>query len=37
MEKGGFNQSEVHISLCSRFALCNKTVHPFPQKERPWG
>ena len=29
----GFNQSEAHISLCSRFALRNNTNHPHPQKE----
>ena len=34
---GGFNQSEAHNSLCSRFALHNKTVHSHPQKEDPWG
>ena len=34
---GGFNQSEAHNSLCSRFALRNKTVHSHPQKEDPWG
>ena len=25
MDIGGFNQSETQISLCSRFALYNKT------------
>ena len=28
---GRFNQSGVHISICSRFALHNKTVHPCPE------
>ena len=37
MDIGGFNQYEAQISLCSRFALRNKTnVHPRLQK-RPWG